>query len=316
VTIQKPRVDQAADQASSQTQTRPAVSVIIPVRNRARLIRQALDSVYAQTFRDFEIIVVDDGSTDDTRTVVEAYGRPVQLISREPTGVSAARNVGIAQARGDYIALLDSDDWFEPTKLEKQVALFANHPRVGLVYTRYLVSDERTGKQWLYTGGLSSQGDAFRDLLMGFMETPLTTPTVMVRRRVFDTVAPFDTTMHMAEDIDLWCRIASQFEFGFIDEPLSVIRYHSGNTSGRTTALENLQIWSPIARRNLALRDPRLTFAFRRRVWAKIYWTVAEHRRASSGGSFNRHHVKSILMWPSPGAARLLQSLRKLASGR
>lgn len=290
---------QVPDGPSQGAQHRPKVTVLIPVRNRPHLILGALDSVFAQTFRDFEVIVVDDGSTDDTPDVVAHYHKPVRLIRCEPGGVSAARNAGIAQATGDYIAFLDSDDWFEPTKLEKQVAFLAAHPKAGLVYTRYSVFDEYSGNRWVFPGGLTAQGDAFRNLLMGFMETPLTTPTVMVRRSIFDSVAPFDTAMHMAEDIDLWCRIASHCEFGFIDEPLSVIRYHPGNTSGRTSADENLRIFANIARRNLSRRDPRLTLGFKRRVWAKIYWVVAEHRRVGSGKAVNWYHLKSILTWPS-----------------
>jgi len=289
----------------------PIVSVVIPVRNRASLVRRALDSVFAQTLRRFEVIVVDDGSTDDTPEVVAAYPQPVRLIRCAPTGVSAARNLGIARARGEFVAFLDSDDWFEPTKLERQVGYFALHPDVGMVYTRYSVFDEQTGTQWVHPGGLTAQGDAFRDLMMGFMETPLTTPTVMVRRSVFEVVEPFDTSMDMAEDIDLWCRIARRYNLGFIDEPLSVIRIHKGNTSGRTTPEENLEIWTAIARKNVAGPDPRLDQVFRRRVWAKIYWTVAEHRRARGGATMNWHHMKSLASWPSLERVRAVKDLMR-----
>lgn len=309
-------MDQAEFSTSRIPGPEPMVSVVIPVRNRASLILRALDSVFSQTLRDFEVIVVDDGSTDGTPDAVADYGQPVRLIRRQSVGVSAARNVGIASALGDYIAFLDSDDWFEPTKLERQVAFFAAHPNVGMVYTRYSVFDELAGKQWVHSGGLTAQGDAFRDLLMGFMQTPLTTPTVMVRRAVFDTVDPFDTGMHMAEDIDLWCRIARRFDLGFIDEALAGIRIHGGNTSGRTTAFENLEIWSAIARRNLVGPDPRLGFVFRRRVWAKIYWTVAEHRRSSGGAILNWHYMKSLLTWPSVGRIRAVKNLLIAAARR
>lgn len=312
----EPRQPQGADSDTRPLGANPAVSVVIPVRNRPVLVRQAIDSVLLQTFRDFEVIVVDDGSDDNTPIVVAGYAGPVRLIRLGPNGVSAARNAGIAAARGRFIAFLDSDDCFEPDKLERQLALFDARPRVALVYSRYAVSDESTGERWVPALGLRTQGDVYRELLMSVMETPLVTPTVMVRRDLFQVISPFDVGMPIAEDLELWCRIASRFEFGFIDRPLSLIRIHPGNTSGRTTPRQNLDIWSSILQRHFASGDRRLDLVFRRRVWAKLYWIVAEHRRALGEGPLNSHHVRSVLSWPEWARLREVSAVLKSSWSR
>ena len=117
----------------------PLVSVIIPTYNREKIITRAIDSVFAQTYRDFEIVVLDDGSQDNTKAVAQAYGPKVHYFYQDNKGIAGARNAGMHQTAGDYIAFLDSDDYWLPGKLERQIALFSEHPEYGMVGCQFWV---------------------------------------------------------------------------------------------------------------------------------------------------------------------------------
>ena len=133
-----PSQDKPSASATAEAETtaaKPRVSVIIPTYNRGGLLEEAVDSVLTQTFRDFELVVVDDGSTDDTRERLERFGQRVTCVSQPNRGVSAARNTGVARSSGDLIALLDSDDLWRPAKLARQVAFFENHPEAQICQT-------------------------------------------------------------------------------------------------------------------------------------------------------------------------------------
>lgn len=207
----------------------PRVSIIIPTYNRAAMLKEALESVLAQTYSDYEVLVVDDGSTDNTREVVESLQRPdkIRYIPREHQERSRTRNYGISQARGEYIAFLDSDDMFLPHKLEKQVALMDQHPEYGMSYTSALVVDGE-GKP-LPSGYLATaSGWIYRDIVF-FIPVTVTMPTVMVRAPVLDAVGGFDEKLVRFEDTDMWRRIARHCQILAIPEHLSVIRAHAGH---------------------------------------------------------------------------------------
>src|SRR5262245_58115192 len=203
------------------------VSVIIPTYNRAACLTLALASVLNQTYQNFEIIVVDDASTDGTADVVGgladariAYVR--HDVNRGKVGAgAAARNTGIARARGSYIAFLDDDDEWLPEKLARQVAVLETSPRsVGAVYTGFVKIDQATG-QIVERITPTRRGTISRDLIA---ENCVGTPsTVLVRNECFQKVGLFDESMAFGEDYDMWIRIAREFEFDYIDEPL--VRY-------------------------------------------------------------------------------------------
>jgi glycosyltransferase involved in cell wall biosynthesis len=195
-------------------------SVIIPTFNRAAFLREAIDSVRAQTEKDFELIVVDDGSTDDTRALVAEYGDRIRYFVQPNAGVSAARNLGIRHARGKFIAFLDSDDLWLPKKLARQMQWMAAHPNLLLCYT-----DE----VWIRRGVRVNQ--KLIHAKAGGWIYPLCLPrciispsSVLLRREVFDAVGWFDEQLPVCEDYDLWLRAASRFEVGFIPELLIVKR--------------------------------------------------------------------------------------------
>jgi O-antigen biosynthesis protein len=215
-----------------QTSSRPKVSVVIPVFNRPEAVRRAIDSVLAQTCQDFEIIVVDDASTDSTPTVLAAFADPrIRLIRHERNrGGSASRNTGILASSAPYVGFLDSDDEWLPNKLERQLAVFEAAPDdVGLVYA---------GAERVWEDGVVSRDvprrdpDLTRTLLLDNVIGE--TSVGMVRRSVLDQTGGFDETLPSAQDLDLWLRICERFDAVPVSEIL--VRVMKGTDSDRISA--------------------------------------------------------------------------------
>ena len=207
----------------------PTVSVVIPTYNRAHVVHRAIDSVLGQTFADFELIVVDDGSTDGTEAVLSTYTDPrirylVQLVNR---GVSAARNRGIKEARGEFVAFLDSDDEWFPEKLERQVNRFRRAPdNVGLVYCGVETVGRPTGP-WIYEP--AHRGDIYNKLLE--RNVIHTGSGAMIRRSVVCAAGYFDEDIPAIEDYDYWLRIARHYRFDYVPDPL--MRYYDERAADR-----------------------------------------------------------------------------------
>lgn len=205
----------------------PKVSVIIPTYNRALLVGAAIESVLAQTYRDFELIVVDDGSTDDTRQVVERYPQ-ARYIYQENRGEPGARNTGIQASTGEYVAFLDADDTYLPDKLERQVLVLDAQSEFGAVYSDVLVCDAAGNSRGLYsslTGHRGQSGWLFEALVW---HSFIAVHSVLVRRIVLDEVGLFDETLPTGPDWDLWLRVAAQCAFFYIDAPLAYYWVHGG----------------------------------------------------------------------------------------
>ncbi len=198
----------------------PKVSVIIPTFNRADLLAQAIDSVLSQSYTDFELIVVDDGSTDATQALLSRYRERIRYLFQENRGVSAARNLGIKVARGRYICLLDSDDLWLRDKLKEQIRLMKGDPKIRVSYT-----DE----VWIRGGKRVNQGKRHRKysgwILRKLLPLCLISPSsVMIERGVFEEVGLFDESFPVCEDYDLWLRIGSRMPIHLIEKPLIVKR--------------------------------------------------------------------------------------------
>jgi glycosyltransferase involved in cell wall biosynthesis len=200
----------------------PTVSVVIPAYNSGATIVATIESVLQQTYADYEIIVVDDGSTDDTRVRVDAFGARVRYAYQSNSERSAARNHGIRLARGKYIAFLDADDQWLPDKLAKQVALLERKPELALVYCWANLIDPAG-----YARGFIGQDfpieqaencQAFEGLALG---RSIPTLTVIVRAECLTTTGVFDENICYGEDWDLWLRFALQYPIGFVPEPLA-----------------------------------------------------------------------------------------------
>lgn len=214
------------------------VSVIIPAYNREKFIARAIQSVLAQIYGDYEIIVVDDGSTDNTANIVKQFGGKVKYILQPNGGSASARNRGIKESQGEYIAFLDSDDFWVPEKLNEQVKVLDNNPNVGIVYAKMPIVNEK-GEQ---VGMKPSQpsGKNFKELLEIWGDIP--TSTVLTRRECFDKAGFFDTSLKTMQDIDMWLRIARLYDLYEIEGKVLAYYYrHSGQiTQNRIKVYEGL----------------------------------------------------------------------------
>ena len=209
----------------------PRVSVVIPTFNCERFIGRTVGSALRQTYRDFEIIVVDDGSTDGTQAVLAEYGEALHYIKQANQGASAARNAALSRATGEYIAYLDADDLWHPEKLAHQVEYLDAYPSCGFVHTEVAVIDEqdsvlhaRFNKE---TGRTVPQGKCLRYILQ---RSHIQTLTVLERRSAFDRAGKFDLRLPVAQDYLHWIQVALHgYEIGYLPEPLGQYRWRAGS---------------------------------------------------------------------------------------
>jgi len=218
----------------------PKISVIIPSYNAARFVAEAVASALGQTLPPLEVIVVDDGSTDETEAVLRSFGERIRHIRQPNGGPAVARNRGIRESRGELIAFLDADDVWLPEKLEKQWRCLQNHQAAGLVHSNLLVWDDETGETTPGDDGRRERSGACYGKL--FTRSGVTPSTVLLKRECLDRVGVFDETIREAstEDYDLFLRIARRYEFAFVDEPLILYRRHAASAShGRLKMMTN-----------------------------------------------------------------------------
>jgi len=215
------------------------ISIIIPTYDRSAFLKEAIESVLKQTYQSFELIVVDDGSTDDTAGVLSRYAGKISALSVNHGGPSAARNYGIKAARGDYIAFLDSDDLWLPGKLAAQMHFFHNNPEARIcqteeIWMRNSVRVNPRQKHKKYSGWI------FDKCLPLCVVSP---SAVMIHRSVFKQVGLFDETFPACEDYDLWLRIAPLYPIYLIDKPFIIKRGgHGDQQSKNVSALDLYRI--------------------------------------------------------------------------
>ncbi|MBP5405536.1 glycosyltransferase family 2 protein [bacterium] len=198
---------------------KPLVSVIIPTFNRANVIKRAVISVLNQTFTDFECIVVDDGSTDETDSVLSEFSGKIRAVKKENRGVAAARNSGAELAEGNFIAFLDSDDEWKKEKLSRQIS-YMNESGLRI---------SQTDEIWVRNGKFVNKSRKYirpsGDIFYKCLEVCAVTPSsVMMERKLFYDYGGFDESFPVCEDFDLWLRMSPKEKFGLIDEPL-IIKY-------------------------------------------------------------------------------------------
>lgn len=220
-------------------------SVIIPLYNKAPYVGKALQSVLDQTFTDYEIIVVDDGSTDESARVAgEVLSKAAvdcQLVRQENVGVSAARNNGVARSKGDYVCFLDADDWWAPSFLAEMSALIDEYPDAGIYGTGYIIVNETKRKTRVAPLGLDpgfEQGYInYCQVYAKTLAMPLTSISVAVPRRVFDEMNGFPTGIKLGEDFLLWIRIALKYQVAFLNRPLA---YYNQDADAQWRAVGHL----------------------------------------------------------------------------
>ena len=204
----------------------PRVSVIIPAYNSAAYTVETVESVLAQTYRNLEVIVVDDGSTDHTREALAPYADRIHYVYKDNGGACSARNEGIRRASGEYIACLDCDDLWLPEKLEHSLPVLEQDPTMGFVCSPcYTI-----GPSGELIGEVRYPFDQANTYLNLLAENYVLAPTVVMRRSCLEQVGLFDESIFIPADWDLWLRLARQFRVGYIDRPLSKYRLASNYT--------------------------------------------------------------------------------------
>ncbi len=275
----------------------PRVSVIIASYNYGRYIGQALQSVLDQTFADWELIIVDDGSTDETFQQVQPFMADprVRYHWQENRGQSAAKNVGIRLTQAPLIAFLDADDAWRPTKLEKQVALFDVDSELGVAYTNGQLMDPHGGivgemNRTLVRGDVLAQ--SIRYTVPPFSST-------VVRRSVLDDVGAFDETISLAVDYDLWLRVAFKYRFDYVAESLLLYRMGHNNLSRRGSERRML-VLQQILPRFLAKDGVhnRLGRRLIAEAYADTYINVARDVRPDSVIRALAWHIRAIIVAP------------------
>lgn len=247
------------------------VSVVIPSYNRASYLPQAVGSVLDQTRLPEEILVVDDGSTDNTAEVVSALRGPVRYLHQSNRGAGAARNYGIREAKGDYVALLDTDDLWFPEKLARQVAILDQRPEVGLVHSASELMDEGgvpTGEVW---GKADYHGRIYERLLFA---NGVNASSVLVRRHLLLEVGAYDEAFPLLENWELWLRLSKVCEFAYQEAPMTRYRVHKGNAIGDLEKLKR-SIYL-LQAKHILKPDSTLSPGLRRQVLARHHEALAD----------------------------------------
>jgi glycosyltransferase involved in cell wall biosynthesis len=225
-------VSHASATSDTRTDASPVaglVSVIMPLYNGELYVAHAIDSVLAQTYGKVEVVAIDDGSPDKSGEIAARYGDPVRVLSKTNGGVASARNAGFAVARGEYIAFLDQDDWWDSNKLTEQMAIFAANPEVALVHSlvTYYDADGHNALPLLneHAGTDEIVGHCFDRLLLG---NGMYNSSVIVKRAALDVVGVADLSIpgNTVQDYDLWLRVAKQFPFGLVPHSTTMLRIH------------------------------------------------------------------------------------------
>ncbi len=259
----------------------PSVSVVIATFNRAHLLRQTVDSVLGQDFKDFELIVVDDGSTDGTRSVLQDYGERIQYIYQGNRGPSAARNVGVGYSKGTWISIQDSDDICAPNHLSRLYGYAQRHLDCGMVFANgaYLDGPEHNRETIIPTAKsrrLARRGVRLKDL---FDKSIVRLQAALISKSCYDELGGHDESLRISMDLDLSFRIYNRYPVAYLDEVVFYYRKHAGNTSGNQELRlsENIQVI-----RKLLQENPRSIKALgKRRVAARLayrYYRLAKDR--------------------------------------
>lgn len=221
----------------------PKFSIIVPLYNKERYVKKAIESVLAQTYRDFELIIVDDGSTDNSAAICEellssytVHHTPytIRFLKQANSGVAAARNNGVAASKGEYVAFLDADDWWEPTWLEEMDKLINEYPDACLYCTNYVYyKPGKTHVALNLTRGYMNYPEAY----LHSTQMPVTSITTCMPRRVFDEMGGFPVGIKLGEDFLLWAKTALNYKAAFCEKPLA---YYNNDIPVSMRATRNL----------------------------------------------------------------------------
>ena len=277
------------------------VSVVIPAYNKADLTIKTVASVLGQTYGNIEVIVVDDGSTDDTKNKLQLFGDKIHYIYKQNGGACSARNVGIKQATGEYIALIDCDDIFYPEKIAKSVEYLEKNPDYGFIYTgAYFINgnDEVISEYWISgypASGLIASGLILRAFICN--------STVVVRKECFKEVGYFDEKIFIPADWDMWLRLSEKYKAAYIDDKLTGYRLTDSYTASNMERGINETVY---VLNKAFSRNNHLSSGFKKRCLANMYITYGinyavrhdfkKSRETLLKGILNRpHSLKGLL---------------------
>jgi len=293
----------------------PQVTVVIPAYNAAWCLERAVESVLAQDFDDFELLVINDGSTDDTAAVVDRFDDPrVQRIDQANQGLSAARNRGIRAARGEYVAFLDADDWWLPGKLQAQVQAMQADPELGFCSTATEVHSPEG--QHLHTWRCPTiQGDLLQTIFRELAAVAGSGSAVMARKACFERAGLFDENLKSLEDIDMWMRLAAISGYTCIDEPLAAILKHPQSMSRNLKVMRRAAI--QVVKKNRKLLPPSLQGSFWRNTLAGVHADYAKGAyRAGRKGAALADVAMAFALAPWQRGRLCLGLLKEMALGR
>ena len=313
----------------------PLISVVVPTYNRAHLILDALDSVASQSYRPMELIVVDDGSTDDTEKIVSEWwkqhsstGMSFRFIKQSNLGGNKARNSGIEAATGKYIGFLDSDDRWHSSKLEQQLEVLEYNPSAGAVYCGVQQIDLDSGQRIEPSNRSYPTGNLLDQLLVKDVTAP--TSTYLVRKEVFAEVGLFDETLMARQDWDMWIRIATKYEIEAVPLPLVDLREHSGPRTASNPQREIDAFNAMMSKyahlrntRSLSVRQSAKATYYRRLGRVHLHHhlgrfkAIAYYIRATTAWPFDFDNYAALLGWfmPSGFRARLHRQWNSIFGG-
>lgn len=289
----------------------PTVSVVVTCYNYGKYLKGCLESILSQSFTDLEIIVVNDGSTDDTDEVIGKFQGMdnIKYIKQVNSGQAKAKNAGIQHASGDFIAFLDADDAWEEDKLTKQIPLFSKEA-VGVVYSRARYIDEqgRTLEDFKLVGKylVPKSGNVTNYLLL---DNFVPFSSSIVRRNCLERCGTFDESLKMGIDWDLWLRISTAYEFDFVDEPLLIYRIgHAGQMSKNLEIRQQCadRIMSNFLKMNQGLISPWII----RKAYSFTYCNRGEYYRTIDRKKSSRYFIRAI--WQNPGEMSAYKGIIKI----
>jgi glycosyltransferase involved in cell wall biosynthesis len=271
----------------ARTENKPTVSIIIPTYNRSRLIARAVKSVLNQTYQNFELIIVDDGSTDGTKEVVAGFNdERIRYVRHEKNkGEAAARNTGIKAAKCNYIAYQDSDDEWLPEKLAKQMKLLENAPpEVGVIYTGFWKTENHRKTYIPFSWVSQKNGDIHKELLKGNF---IGSPVVLIKKECFDRVGLFDERLRNLVDWEMWLRISKHYHFRCVDEPLVIAHYDLDNVSDNPGSLIDALV--------LVLEKNRCELELEKKLLAKHWMNIGDLLAANGETKKGRRYIIDAL---------------------
>ncbi len=257
----------------------PRVSVVIPTYNQASFLGEAVGSALAQTYRDFEVIVIDDGSTDNTPEVASSFPPAVRYFRQENRGISAARNRGIELANGEYLAFLDSDDILLENALEKSVAFMDQHPEAGFCYGQVYSIDEK-GRPMRLSRLRGARASCIRDgreqIARMLWRGDIAPSAVLARRSCVEEAGLFNTNVHMGEDVDMWLRLAMRYAVGYLAEPVAKYRVNPQSITAQSSFEANKRSHTAFVQRALEAAEFGPHSHMRRKAYFALYCYLSE----------------------------------------